>query len=69
MKRGRKPHSDPPVQWFTNIPQSLAAKVELLLYDPVTQKPRYGGRSGLIQILLRRWVEEQQGGEPPPSQA
>jgi hypothetical protein len=28
------------------------------------QKPRYGGRKNLIEILLRKWVAEQRtGGE------
>lgn len=58
-KRGRKAHIDPPVNFVLSIPQSLAAKVELLLYDPTTGKPAYGGRSALIQQLLREWVESQ----------
>ena len=57
MSRGRKPNADPPTEWYISLPSTLAAKVELLLYDPVTQKAQYGGRSGLIQTLLRTWVE------------
>jgi len=60
VTRGRKLHADPPVPVFTSLPQSLAAKVELLLFDPVTNKPKYGGRSKLIEQLLREWVERQQ---------
>lgn len=66
MARGRRPAADPPVEWYTSIPGSLAAKVELLLFDPVLNKPKYGGRSGLIQFLLRKWVEEQVGVEQSP---
>lgn len=58
-KRGRKPSIDPPVDYVLSIPRSLAAKVELLLYDPVFGRPKYGGRSGLIQQLLRDWIEAQ----------
>lgn len=61
MTRGRKPLSDPPIEWYISMPSSLAAKVELLIYDPTTQKPKYGGRSGLVQMLVRKWVEEQIG--------
>lgn len=58
--RGRKPHSDPPVQWFLSVPTTLAAKVDLLLMDPVTRKVKYSARSDLVQVLLREWVEKQQ---------
>lgn len=69
MSRGRKAHSDPPVGWFVSIPGTLAAKVELLLFDPATAKPKYGGRSGLMQMLLREWVEKQQHVEESPPEA
>lgn len=59
-KPGRKPYLDPPVRIVTQIPSTLAAKIELLLYDPVLQKPRYGGRAQLITHLLQEWVERQQ---------
>lgn len=62
MGRGRKSHLDTPVNLVVSIPTSLAAKVELLLFDPTTNKPKYGGRSALIQQLLREWVEKQQVG-------
>jgi metal-responsive CopG/Arc/MetJ family transcriptional regulator len=58
--RGRKPHADPPVDVMVSLPTTLNAKLELLLYDPLTGKPRYGGRSALIQQLIREWVEKQQ---------
>lgn len=59
MTRGRKAHADPPVKYVISVPSTLSAKVELLLFDPVTQKPLYGGRSALITQLLREWVERQ----------
>jgi len=59
MPRGRKPHSDPPVAMYLSVPSSLAAKVDLLLFDATTGKPKYGGRSGLVQLLLRGWVDGQ----------
>lgn len=60
MTRGRPRHHDRPTNIMVSIPETLNAKVELLLYDPTTGKPRYGGRSALIQQLLRDWVEAQQ---------
>lgn len=62
MPRGRKAHIDPPVNVMVSLPTSLNAKVELLLYDPILQKPRYGARSDLIEQLLREWVAKQQQG-------
>jgi len=59
MARGRKPHIDPPAKFEVSIPTSLAARVELLLYDPIAGKPRYGGRSQLVQELLSQWVAGQ----------
>jgi hypothetical protein len=67
VSRGRKAHSDPPVQRFISLPTTLAAKVDLLLMDPVMNKPKYGSWSDLIQVLLRRWVEDQINPSPPPS--
>lgn len=58
MSRGRRRHSDPPVNYYISMPQTLAAKIELALFDPTTGKPKYGGRSQLFQILARRWLEE-----------
>lgn len=55
----RKRHLDTPVQWFINIPKTLAAKVELLLADPLQpDRARYGSRSALVQQLLREWIEK-----------
>lgn len=66
MARGRKPLSDPPVELYVSIPSSLAAKLDLLLFDPALGKPKYGGRSGLIQSLIREWVESQISAPPAP---
>jgi len=58
-KRGRKPQLDRPVDVMVSIPSTVAAKLELLLYDPLTGRPQYGGRSRLIQQLIREWIERQ----------
>lgn len=57
----RKTH-EPYVQIKVNIPAILNGALEELLWDPVLKKPKYGSRSDLIQMLLTRWVEEQQVG-------
>jgi len=44
----------------------VAASVDLMLYDPLAQKPRYGARSLLVAALLKRWMAEQNGDPLPP---
>lgn len=53
MSAGRRAHTDPPIDWALSIPTSVAAKADILLLDPLTQKPKYGGRSKLVTTLLR----------------
>jgi len=57
---GKKAHADPPVEMRINVPQSIAAKMELLLLDPLTRRPRYGARSDLITKLLREWISSKE---------
>ena len=59
MPRGKKPDTIPSIEWKLHIEGILAAKVELLLTDPVRKKPKYGARSALVEQLLRVWVDEQ----------
>ena len=56
---GRPRHSVRPHDWKLSIPQDLAAEIDLQLWDPILQKPKYGGRSELVTALLRRWLSEQ----------
>ena len=58
MPRGRRRHNDPPVNYYLSLPTTLAAKIELALFDPTTGKPKYGGRSQLFQLLARQWLEQ-----------
>lgn len=64
MARGRKAHLDPPVQVFIHLPRSLVAKMELLLADTLTMKPRYGARSALFERLLREWLVQRATEQP-----
>jgi len=61
MTAGRKPHTDPPVEWAVNVPLSLATEVMLYLpRDVVKGKIKHGARSKLLQQLLRDWLKQQQ---------
>lgn len=51
--RGRKPKAIKSVPWKVYIPEDLAAKMDLIMMDPVTQQCRYGERSDLVARLLR----------------
>lgn len=57
-KVGRKPFSDPTVEFRLRLPQSLVAQVDLMLYDPTTGKVEYAGRGRYIEALIRRDLEE-----------
>jgi len=69
MPRGRTPRGDSPVRWVIWLPGELAAKVELLLYDPLLQRPRYGMKSEACRQALELWLEQVAGGEHGESQA
>lgn len=56
---GRRPSEIPTIKWKISIPESLAAEVEILLYDPLTGQPAYGGRAQLLEDLLRGWVAKE----------
>ena len=54
-----------PHDWKLSSPVDLAAEVDMYLWDPVLQKPKYGGRSELITLLLRQWLATQRDPEMP----
>jgi hypothetical protein len=55
-RRGRPPNVERPIEWRVNVPENVAAQVELRLLDPVSGRPRYAVRSKLIAVLLERWL-------------
>ena len=68
MSRGRRPSAVPSVRWVAYIPADVAAKVELILTNPVRGKPNYGERGELMTALLQKWLKEQQTpAEEPPA--
>lgn len=50
------------------IPQDLSAAIDILLWDPVLNKPKYGARSALITELLTEWVARQRPEFAPQSE-
>lgn len=64
MKRGRPANPIPTIDWKCHIPVPIAAKVDVFLLDPVTQRTRHGARSSLVTDLLIRWLAEK--GIPDP---
>ena len=47
-----------------SIPESLGAQLDLLTYDPVRGRPRYGGRSEIAIRALREYLDRNQPKEP-----
>lgn len=64
-KVGRKANVVPSVQWLLHVPVTIAAKVDLILKDPVRDKVKYGARGELLVMLLERWLTEQLQSVPP----
>lgn len=64
-KVGRKANVVPSVQWLLYVPVTLAARVDLILKDPVRDKVKYGARGELLVQLLERWIKEQTASLPP----
>lgn len=56
---GRKLKADRPVKRQISLPETLAARVELALFDPVRGRREYGALSQLIESLLREWLRNQ----------
>ena len=56
---GKAPNADPPVEITLSIPESVRAQVDILLWDPVRNKPKYAALSTLTTKLYRAWIKEQ----------
>lgn len=62
----RKPYIR--ADWKLSLPAELASRIDLMLEDPLTRKPKYAARARLVEGLLRKWIAEQSGEpivEPP----
>ena len=58
----RKPNPDLIKPWKTNLPATLAGKIEYLLFDPIHGTPIYGSRGYLIERLLNYWLNRVESG-------
>lgn len=56
---GRRKYTIRRVRWHLQIPETLAAEVELLLLDPFWQQPKWGAKSELVTQLLQDWLNKQ----------
>mgnify|MGYP001590466165 CR=1 FL=1 len=54
MSRPRVPYLR--VDYKLSIPAELAARIDLVLEDPLTRRPKYGARSKLGEALFRNWL-------------
>jgi hypothetical protein len=59
----RKPYLR--ADWKLSLPAELAARVDLMLEDPLTRKPKYAARARLAEALFRRWIAESTGDGNP----
>jgi hypothetical protein len=60
MGRPRSPENY--TQWKVHIDATIAARVEMRLFDVVRGKPKYGARHELINELLSEWLAKQEAG-------
>lgn len=49
------------VDFKVSLPAALAAEIDLMFVDPLTNRPRYGARAKLVQALLEGWLADQRG--------
>lgn len=63
VQRGRKAYVVPTVEWKCHIPVDVAAKIDMVTFDPVKGKVKYGARSSFVTQLLRDWLASH-GHEP-----
>lgn len=59
LRAGRPLNPHLRAEWKLSVRATIAARVDLLLEDPVTRKPKYGARSKLIEGLLEQWLADQ----------
>lgn len=48
----------PTTHWSLRIDATLAARVEMALWDPILKKPRYRSRKMLVEHLFEEWLEQ-----------
>lgn len=65
--RPRKPYIR--AEFKVSLPAALVAEVDILLNDPLTNRPKYGARARLVESLLRAYLARLKGQEEekPPT--
>lgn len=43
-------------KWKLSLDATVAGRVEHILLDPLSGRPRYGARARLVEELLKRWA-------------
>jgi hypothetical protein len=61
----RLPRTDAPVRLHVYLPQSLVMKMNLLLWDPKTNRPLHGARNRIVEAAIRDWLSAH---DSPPTQ-
>jgi metal-responsive CopG/Arc/MetJ family transcriptional regulator len=61
MSKGRPRVPYLRVDFKVSLPAALAAEIDLMFSDPITNRPKYGARAKLIQALLEDWLAGQRG--------
>lgn len=61
MSKGRPRVPYLRVDFKVSLPAALAAEIDLSFNDPLTNRPKYGARAKLIQVLLENWLAVQHG--------
>lgn len=61
MPRRIDPNRDLQKNWKISLPATVAGKVEYMLFDRITNQPKYGARNKLISGLLLHWIATTEG--------
>ena len=49
------------VDFKVSLPAALAAEIDLIFVNPLTNRPKYGARARLVTSLLQQWLDQQRG--------
>jgi len=58
MPRGRKKNIERTVKWQCQVRESVAAKIDLLLTNPLTGKVQHTSKGQLTDTLLTQYLRE-----------
>lgn len=47
------------VYWKIRLSATLAARIEMAMWDTTLRKPKYGSRKALIEHLLSEWLQKE----------